>query len=80
MSSSVTFVGSTSRSTGAEGYGFDDRARKGARRNTHIRSRGPAWRTEADAAVLAKLVHELVRVAFAHRERCPTCQERGIAW
>jgi hypothetical protein len=47
--------------------------------NTHVRSRGPAWWTEADATELALFVHELVRVAFAHRERCPTCQERAIA-
>jgi hypothetical protein len=38
----------------------------------------PYW-TEADAAELDVLVHEVVRVAMIHRERCLTCRrERGI--
>lgn len=36
-----------------------------------------AYWTEADAAELDLLTHELVKVAFVHRERCATCRERG---
>ena len=38
-----------------------------------------SWWTPADAAELDVLVHELVRVAFVHRERCSTCQP-GQPW
>jgi hypothetical protein len=31
------------------------------------------WWTSADEAELDLLVHELVRVAFLHRDRCATC-------
>jgi hypothetical protein len=38
----------------------------------------PYW-TTADQAELDVLVHELVRVAFVHRETCETCRgERGV--
>jgi len=36
----------------------------------------PAFWTLADQAELELLVHELVDVAFVHRERCPTCSAR----
>lgn len=35
------------------------------------------WWTEADAAELDVLVHEFVRVAFLHRNRCTECQKGG---
>jgi hypothetical protein len=34
----------------------------------------PAWWTAADAAELEVLVHELVEVAFEHREHCEACR------
>lgn len=37
------------------------------------------WWTEADAAELDLLTHELVRVAFIHRERCSICSA-GSRW
>lgn len=41
--------------------------------------RAQPWWTEADVAELDLLTHELVRVAFIHRERCSTCRgERGV--
>jgi hypothetical protein len=37
------------------------------------------WWTEADAAELDLLIHELVKVAVFHERRCSICrQERGI--
>lgn len=39
-----------------------------------------AWWTEADAAELDVLVHELVRVAMIHRERCSVCRGHGVLY
>jgi hypothetical protein len=42
-------------------------------RSTVRGDRTDSW-TAADAAELDVLVHELVRVAFIHRDRCDACQ------
>jgi hypothetical protein len=38
-----------------------------------VRLNEQPWWTEADEAELDVLTHELVRVAFIHRERCSDC-------
>jgi hypothetical protein len=42
-------------------------------------ARRSVWWTAADRAETTLLVHELVRVAFVHRERCPECAEQGTS-